>query len=72
MGKSEREKRPPGAEIAVSVLAFINASVAGDAVLKVSASSRTRRNKKADEGGIKARGKARRDKFKSAINPNNF
>lgn len=49
MGKSEREKRPPGAEIAMSVLAFINASVAGDAVLKVSASSRTRRNK--TEGG---------------------
>lgn len=38
--KSEREKRPPSAEIAVSVLAFISASIVGDAILKVSALSR--------------------------------
>lgn len=38
--KSEREKRLLGAEIAVSVLAFISARVVGDAMLKVSASSR--------------------------------
>lgn len=57
MRKGEREKRPPGAEIAVSILAFISVSAEArrearrDATLKVSGSSRARRNKPRKRGG---------------------
>lgn len=59
----KREKRLPEPEIAVSVLAFIHASVADDAALKVSASSLTsalgrNKNETGDEG---ERGKQRRN-----------
>lgn len=62
LGKREKEKRLPEAEIAVSVLAFINASVAGDAALKVSASSvNTQRNKTEWKTSNESERKAMRD-----------